>query len=106
MNPQGLSIIEELKPASPGNNGGDNGGTLAPKGKGIQRASREIKNINPLPPRLLSLKNAARYMGRTVWGMRELYWASKIPMVKDGKKIYFDVRDLDAYIDRFKSTFA
>ncbi len=37
--------------------------------------------------------------------MRELYWANKIPWIKDGKKIYFDRADLDRYIDSHKSSF-
>ena len=44
-------------------------------------------------------------MGRTVWGMREIYWASKIPAVREGKKIYFDKADLDFYIEKQKSTY-
>ena len=82
--------------------GGDNGGTLPIKGEENQKGRAEQKNNNPLPPRLLSIQAAAGYMGRTVWGMRELYWANKIPMVRDGKKIFFDVKDLDAYIERNK----
>jgi hypothetical protein len=60
---------------------------------------------NPLRPRLLSMKDAAMYMGRTVWGMRELYWSKKIPMVQDGKKIYFDIEELNGYINRNKRYF-
>jgi len=92
---------EQARPVS----GGDNGGTLPIKIEDNQgdRAGQKINN--PLRPRLLSLSAAAVYMGRTVWGMRELYWANKIPMVRDGKKIFFDVKDLDAYIERNKSTY-
>lgn len=85
--------------------GGDNGGTLPIKGEENQRGRSGQKNNNPLPPRLLSIQAAAGYMGRTVWGMRELYWANKIPWIKDGKKIYFDRLDLDSYIERNKSTY-
>ncbi len=60
---------------------------------------------NPLPPRLLSMKNAAVYMGRTVWGMRELYWTKKIPINQHGKKIYFDIEELNGYIERTKHYF-
>jgi hypothetical protein len=90
----------------PRDNGrGNNGGTAEekePKKQGLRNAQ---KIDNPLPPRLLSLKAAAVYMGRTTWGMRELYWANKIPWIRDGKKIYFDVRDLDSYIERVKTTY-
>ncbi len=36
---------------------------------------------NPMRKRLFTLKEAAEYLGRTVWGMRELIW-KKIPVVK------------------------
>jgi hypothetical protein len=37
--------------------------------------------------------------------LRELLWAGKVPFIKDGKGIYRDVRDMDAYIDRAKQRF-
>lgn len=98
---QGAMVGEQKTPIPRG----DNGGTLPIKGEENQGNRAGQKNINPLPPRLLSLNAAAVYMGRTVWGMRELYWANKIPMVRDGKKIYFDRADLDSYIERNKSTY-
>ena len=85
--------------------GGDNGGTVPTKGREIQKVQREAKIYNPLRPRLLSLKDAGRYLGRSVWGMRELFWANKIPWVKDGKKIFFDIQDLDGYVEKNKSSF-
>jgi len=60
---------------------------------------------SPVTQRLYSIKDAAQYMGRSVWGMRELAWGGKLPLLKDGKKIYFDVRDLDSYIERTKMTY-
>jgi hypothetical protein len=70
-----------------------------------QKVIKEQGITNHLRPRLLSLKHAAVYMDRTPWGMRELYWAGKVPIVKDGKKIYFDVRDLDRYVEANKTLF-
>ncbi len=61
--------------------------------------------FNPLHARLFPLKEAAVYLGRTPRGMRELYWAGKIPIVRDGKKIYFDRQDLDGYIQRNKTVY-
>jgi hypothetical protein len=60
--------------------------------------------ISLLPQqRLLSLKDAAPIMGRSVWGMRELIWSGKVPYIQDGKKIYVDIRDLEDYIERHKT---
>ena len=52
--------------------------------------------------RLYALKDAAIYMGRSPWGMREMCWKGRLPYIQDGKKIYFDVKDLDRYIDNLK----
>lgn len=61
----------------------------------------------PVGPRLLPLKEAAKYIGFTTWAMREAIWAGLIPMVKlpNGRKIWVDVKDLDAFIERNKTTF-
>jgi len=62
---------------------------------------------NPLGKRLYTLKEAARYLGRSEWSMRELIWAGKIPIVRgDGaRKIFLDIKDLDAYIKGNKSIY-
>jgi excisionase family DNA binding protein len=62
---------------------------------------------NPLAKRLFSVREAAEYLGRSVWGIRELVWSQSIPIVKqDGcRKIYFDVHDLDSFIDRNKAIY-
>lgn len=56
--------------------------------------------------RLYTLKEAALYLGRSPWSMRELVWAGKIRFIKDGRKMYFDIKDLDNYIDKNKTTFS
>ena len=48
-------------------------------------------NGNPLSQtekRLYNLKEAAIYLGRTVWGMRGLVYAGKITYVKDSRRFY------------------
>ena len=57
--------------------------------------------------RLFTLKEAAEYLGRSEWAMRELIWAGDIPVVRNdgGRKIYLDVKDLNAYVERNKSTY-
>ena len=59
---------------------------------------------NPPAKRLYDLKAAAEYLGRPVWGIRELIWAGKLPVVRDGKKQYVDLHDMDQYIERNKVT--
>jgi excisionase family DNA binding protein len=62
---------------------------------------------NPLCKRLYTLKEAADYLGRSVWGMRDLIWKQQIPVVMNngGRKIFIDVQDLEAYVSNHKSTY-
>jgi excisionase family DNA binding protein len=71
--------------------------------KGISR--REI--FDPMGKRLYTLKEAARYLGRSVWGLRELIWAGKIPVVRGerSRKIFLDIEDLDDFICRHKGIY-
>jgi predicted site-specific integrase-resolvase len=57
-------------------------------------------------PRLLPLKDAAQWLGLTVWAMRERIWAGHIPVVQfpGGRKQYVDVQDLERFIQKNKRT--
>jgi hypothetical protein len=57
-----------------------------------------------LNPRLLSLKDAASWLGLSVWAMRERIWAGQIPVVQfpGGRKMYVDRIDMEKFIDRNK----
>jgi len=72
--------------------------------KGSQTAQRIY---NPLGKRLYTLKEAAQYLGRPVWGIRELIWSQVIPVVKQGgcRKMYLDVKDMDALIEKSKAIY-
>ena len=72
--------------------------------QGSQKAQRIY---NPLCKRLYTLKEAAEFLGRSIWGMRDLIWKGAIPVVKEteGRKIFIDVLDLESYVDRNKSIY-
>ena len=56
--------------------------------------------------RLYTLAQAAQYLGRSVYSMRGLIWAGRIPVLQHrprGKQ-YVDVRDLDHFIETEKRT--
>jgi len=61
--------------------------------------------VSPLPKRLYTLKEAGYYMGRTLWSMRELIWAGKLPIVRSGKRIFIDLKDMDTFIEKSKETY-
>ena len=57
-------------------------------------------------PRLLPLKQAAEWLGLTVWGLRERIWSGDIPVVQfpGGRKQFIDTQDLEAFISNNKKT--
>lgn len=63
---------------------------------------------NPLCKRLYTLKEGAEYLGRSEWGMRDLVWKQLIPVVMNngGRKIFFDIRDLDDYVEKNKMVYS
>ncbi len=58
-----------------------------------------------LPKRLYSEKEAAKYLGRSVWAIREMRYSGKVPFIKDGKRVFFDILDLNAWIEKSKTQF-
>lgn len=70
----------------------------------MKRAGAQVKSGRVKGSRLLPLKAGAEYLGLTTWAMRERIWAGQIPVVRfsGGRKMYLDVRDLDALIERNK----
>ncbi len=72
-----------------------------------QKVKEARKIDNPLRQRLYPLKEAAGYLGRSEWSMRELIWAGKIPVVRTegGRKIFVDIEDLDDFIRQNKSPY-
>jgi len=70
-----------------------------------QEVKKEQGIHNPLPKRLYSLPEAAHYLGRTLWSMRELIWKGSLPIVREGKRIFVDVNDLNIYIEKNKSIY-
>jgi hypothetical protein len=57
----------------------------------------------PVGPRLLPLKEAAERLGLTVWSMRERIWAGFVRF-PGGRKIFIDIKDLDKFVERNKTT--
>ncbi len=56
--------------------------------------------------RLYSVEDAAEYLGHSVWGVREMLYAGKLPFIKDGRRILVDIKDMDDWIEKNKTTLA
>ncbi len=53
--------------------------------------------------RLMTIKQAANFMGIAVWAVRRLVWDRKIPIVTfGGPKVYIDREDLLVLIEQSK----
>jgi len=52
--------------------------------------------------RLYTIEEAAIYLGRTVWSVRELVWKGYLPSVKVGRRVHLDFVDLNAFINYHK----
>ena len=50
--------------------------------------------------RLLNIKEAARFLGTTDKTLYTKIWRREIPFIKIGRSVRFDVRDLEALIER------
>ena len=37
--------------------------------------------------------------------MRELIWKGPIPIVREGRRIFVDIADLEAYVTEYKTSF-
>jgi excisionase family DNA binding protein len=58
-------------------------------------------------PQLLTLKDAAIYLGLTDWALRERVWQGSIPFVRfsGSRKQYFHIKDLDSFIEENKARY-
>ncbi len=53
-------------------------------------------------PRLLSLEEAARYLGISKWTLRDLVFRGDLPCVRIKRRMLLDRQDLDRYLERAK----
>jgi len=61
--------------------------------------------VGSIEKRVYNVKEAAEYLGRTVWAVREMIYAGKIPCIKDGRRTLLDLRDMDKWIDQNRITY-
>jgi excisionase family DNA binding protein len=67
---------------------------------------RTAVSASRVEPRLLPVKEAAAYLGATIWFIRSLAWNRAVPHVVFGKRILFDRADLDRYLESQKKVTA
>lgn len=62
----------------------------------------ELPVFSEVKRRLLTVEQAATYMGRTEEAMQHLVASGKVPTVRVDRRVFVDVRDLDRLIDLHK----
>ncbi len=62
-------------------------------------------SARPLPRRLYALKDAAPYLGGSLWTFRKSIWRGELPHVRIGRNVLVDLADLDRYILSHKATY-
>lgn len=70
-----------------------------------KKVGDSIENQTPLK-RFFSLREASIYTGRGVYGIRELIWKGRLPVIRDGRKQFLDKEDLDRYMVSLKETYS
>ena len=76
---------------------------ISEQGRSKQKTKAGRVTNHPIK-RLYNLKEAAYYLGRSVFSVRTLIWNGALPFIKDGRKQYIDIYDMDAYIEKNKET--
>lgn len=55
-----------------------------------------------IQPVLLNVKDAGVYLGRTEQAVQHLVFQKELPVVRVGRRVHLDRRDLDAWIEKNK----
>jgi excisionase family DNA binding protein len=73
----------------------------------VSHAVRRVQRGGEIPPRLLDVDDAARYLAQSDKGIRELITNGELPYIQKvpGRSPYLiDIRDLDKWIERAKTS--
>lgn len=69
----------------------------------VARINPQIQRRNgPMPNRLLTVKEAAAYIGRTEQALQHLIHRREITVVRKGRRVHLDRSDLDRWIETNK----
>ncbi|MGA7234652.1 MAG: helix-turn-helix domain-containing protein [Bryobacteraceae bacterium] len=70
----------------------------------VTRFKAELSHLAParVHPALLDVKDAAIYIGRSEQAVQHLIFQHDLPVVRVGRRVHIDRRDLDAWIEKNK----
>jgi excisionase family DNA binding protein len=74
-----------------------------------ERLAFRMQGLTPtrsaqIEPRLLSVEQAARYLGRTKFSVQHLIRVRAFPIFRHGRRVFIDRKDLDAWVEDNKQS--
>ena len=75
---------------------------LAAELSGMLKAEIEQFSTRSIAPALLTVKEAGIYLGRSEQSIQHLIFEKQIPVVRAGRRVHLDRRDLDTFIEKNK----
>jgi excisionase family DNA binding protein len=66
---------------------------------GVREELRREDAGTAVAARLLTVDQAARYLGRTKASVQHLVAQRRLPVVREGGRVFLDVRELDRWIE-------
>jgi excisionase family DNA binding protein len=65
-------------------------------------AAHMTQVVGRVQPALLNVKEAAIYLGRSEQAIQHLIFQKDLPVVRAGRRVHLDRKDLDAWIEKNK----
>lgn len=62
----------------------------------------QLARPHTIEPALLTVKQAAVYLGRSEQSVQHLIFQKDLPVVRAGRRVHLDRKDLDAWIEKNK----
>ena len=62
--------------------------------------ARDSTAVRTVAPRLLSVDDGATYLGRSKASLQHLISQRRIPVVREGGRVFLDVHELDRWIEQ------
>jgi excisionase family DNA binding protein len=66
------------------------------------RAELARSQTSQIQPVLLNVKDAAVYLGRSEQALQHLIFQNELPVIRSGRRVHLDRRDLDKWIEERK----
>ena len=63
------------------------------------KVAERAESGTKVKPRLLTVEQAATYLGRTKEAVQHMIFENKLPTVRTDRRVFVDIKDLDGWIE-------